>query len=348
MSTLTDQRLQRFRDALAEGRIADALNQSDAANEALQDQEAVERAMRTIARGMIAKTGASSQASTTARRFIGAASDADQARIEFNIWFVAFVGGNVSAEQLLEKVDQVIDNHETVDERANQVRNQKSGVPLPLLLSLFGPDQEAVPKGSEVSIDFTLENIGARKITDIDVSVEGLDFDVTPTAIGRLAPDESASLTAFGVANQEAETQINVRAEADEVSASHQLAVLVLAKSSYIERALVDIDELKTKVEALRNTDTDVEENEIQGLLDKLTTADQQLKRILGDIEDGRKPERRINNQIDGVIKILEAFKNQVNGLIDDSQLAKERGTIFLHDSQEVIEILGAAIIAEE
>ena len=303
-----------------------------------------EQAMRAVTRGILATTDASTQASTAAQQFVQAATQAQQARLTFHLWFVSYMGGNISTDQFLARVDHVIEAHDTVADRAADVHDYKGEATLPLLLSLTGPEQRVVPKGNAFTTDYTLTNIGTRAVEGITGSTTVDVFEVSPTALDTLAADESTRLTLSGTATEAGKIPIQIRVTADLITESQQLALTVLDKEGYLEQALADLDELQSKVTALKSSESALDQATIEGLSNKLQTAETQLKQIQR-VSGGPSSVKAVNNQLGRVIELLEAFNNQVHGLMP-SQLPVVRGAMFIHDAEEVNDQLEGAISA--
>lgn len=101
---MVDEALYELRDALEAGDIARAIAQFDAAEADLEAQETRERVLRTIARGVSARTAQSDQSNVTARQLVEATGEAQTKRIEFDFEFVAFAEGDMSADEFADEV----------------------------------------------------------------------------------------------------------------------------------------------------------------------------------------------------------------------------------------------------
>lgn len=338
---MTNHTLEQFHDTLRDGNIVEALNQFDSVEAALQRQESQEQMYQTVARGTIARTSPSEQANNVAQQLVEQAFTAEQARISFNLGFMSFAGGNLSVDQMAERTEQVIEAHEQIDATAEQLQTAKSGVELPLLMSLSGPSSVSSYKGGSVEREYALDNFGTRAIENVAVAVDGYGLSPSPADIGTLAADETVSVTVSGAMNEAGTFTASITASGDGASDTVELTIAVREKHGFIDQALAVLDGLKSHVS---NVDAGGAKN---GLMNKLNTAEKQLNNIQNQLERGKTPpENAINNKLEAVINELGAFANQVDGMTG-SQLSQDQAGLFLHDYREVVGVLEQAINAD-
>lgn len=339
--------LSTFRKTLRDGNVAAAMQQFDSVEAALQEQEAVERTVQTVARGTIARTPPSDQANTIAQEFVAEAFQAEQRRLSFNLGFLSFAGGNLSAAELADRVDRVIEIHEQVNATAEELRAKKGEVPLPLLLSLTGSSTVASAKGGSVEREYTLENFGNTAIEDISVSVDGYDLAASPTEVETLGADDAVSITLAGATAKAGEFTVALEASGDGASDTVNLTLTVRDKQGFLDRALATIEEVKPQVEALDTGGRPPRGGSAgNGLLNKLTTAEKRLNRIQSQLERGPPSAKAIDNEIEAVINLVETCSKQVEGL-KGSQLSAETAGLLRHDFREIIAILERGVIAD-
>lgn len=338
MLPLTNHALEQFRATLRDSDVVEAMNQFDSVETALQRQESQERMYQSVARGTIARTAPSERANNVAKQVVEQAFEAEQARLSFNIGFMSFAGGNLSPGQMADRADQVINSHNKVNSTAETLQEVKSGVALPRLLTLTGPRSVTSHKGGDLEVAYSVENFGTRPIENVVVSVEGGGFAPSPSDIGTLAADESETVTVSGTTGEAGTFDVDVSAEGDGVTETTDLTIRIIGKKGSINQALAVLEELQSHISAI---DTGDDEN---GLMEKATTAEQRLKKIQARLERGRTPpEKAINNQINSVINLLNAFGNQVDGMTG-SRLSEDQAALLLHDSREVIGVLNTAV----
>ncbi|NEU59230.1 hypothetical protein [Halorussus sp. MSC15.2] len=340
---MTDERLVEFREALQAGRVADAMGQFDAVEAAFGDREEFERSMRTLARSVIARTPASDRANARARQLVVSATEAQQARLGFNVGFVGFVGGNVSPEQLVERVNSVINAHKTVDEEAERLRKRKQSVELPPLLSLRGLTERTVSKGDEIAVEYALDNIGTRPVRNVTLSVEGYDLEPTPRSMDKLTPDAVTSITLAGTAVEAGDFGVELRASAERATDSHRLALSVLEEGKYLERAVAAVGDLEARVASLDGSRDAEWENGgpelLSKILDSVRESLEQAVSVAGT--DGE--QREVDAHVYEAKRLLKVFVRVVEGA-PDSELSPQNRGVLVQDARDAIATLDTAL----
>lgn len=341
MLPLTNNDLSQFRHTLLDGDVVEALSQFDSVEAALQQQESQERMYQTVARGTVARTSPSEQANITAQQLIDQTFTAEQARLSFNLGFMSFAGGNLSADQMAGRTEQVIEAHEQINATAEKLQDAQSRVALPPLMSLFGLSSVTSYKGGSVEERYSLENFGNDEIKNVSVVVEGYALSPSPADVGTVSDNETVSVTVSGATNEAGIFNATISANGDSVSDTVGVTITVHDKNGFIEQVLTVLDGLQSHVS---NIEPGRGKN---GLMNKLNTAEKHLNQIQNQLDRGRTPpENAINNKLEAVINELGAFANQVNGMTG-SRLSQDQAGLFLHDYREAVGTLEQAIKAD-
>jgi hypothetical protein len=351
---VSDARIQAFRDALREDDHADAVAGFDAFADALAAQDRREGALRSLARGLNARTD-SDAAQAAAQEYLDVVGDAQQLRLQSKYDFMLYLEGGPSADDVADKVDAVITAHDAVAAAAADLREYGDAVDLPPLVGVFGPDELVVPKGSTIDATYTVENVGTSEVGSLDVTVEGYDLSASPTSVGPLAATESADVSVAGTADEAGEFPVVVRASTGDAGESRRTSLAVLDTADYLERAVVTIGDVREQLDQIRQGSGKGKSGGVpNGLVSKLDTAEQRIEQIQAVLDSGGngkggngKGGNGIDQRIGAVANLVDAFGNQARGL-GGNRLSERRAAMLQGDASEIVGLLEAAIEAAE
>lgn len=342
--------------------VEGALELYDDAETALQVQADRERGLRTLARGITARTDAANQANQAALQLLESATQAQSHRLEHTFEWLAFSEGDLPEEEFASRVETLIEAHSAVNQRAEKLHDHKHQVPLPPLVMLFGSDQMTVPKGAPLELTYTLENLGSRRVETVDVDVQHVeefgevisDLVVDPATISELTAGASADLTVTGTATAARHGAIELDAVGDGVTETATTVVEIVDKAGYLQQALEALLSLMETV--TDKTDSSGRgRGAIPGILAKLETTSRRLNELLDELEEygnthdgagGGQPIHSIDNRIESAINELEAVQNQLDGLSGSQLTEKQAITLRIH-AADVVTLLEAAGSAE-
>lgn len=313
---MNDARIVAFRDALADGDHVSAIERFDDYDDALDSQSIRERALRNLARGIVAHTDADSSDNRAAQELVRVITDAQQARIKSKFEFMLYLEGGPDAEHVAGRVQDVLDAHESVATAEERIRSLDADVSLPVLLGLYGPRSLVVPKGTTFDATYTIENVGITDASDLDVLVQGYDVSVDPSTIESLAVDASADITVTGDADRAADTFLLVNVGSE----SSRTALVVLAKADYLDQTLAQLDRFEATLAEL----DEVLHRPIRPFQRKIGTVRRELESMQTDLENGRIGARRVNNEIHAVNSQLGGLYGLVNSLQQVSAVKRE------------------------
>ena len=148
-----------------------------------------------------------------------------------------------------ETIERITELNEAINKRNQSIQTlveAKQQLDLPAILALTGPRDTEVPKGGTVSIALSLENVGNTAAEEIAVTVEGdLDLTADPGTITDLGKDDSREITVSGQATGAGEFRGTAIARDGDTTASHDMTLIVVDKTSHLERALQQTRDLQ-------------------------------------------------------------------------------------------------------
>lgn len=338
---MVDERVVEFRDALRAGDAAAIVEAFDGFDAAVDTQEARERAVRDVARGIIARSPPDAQEHQSAQQFLRAVSDAQEARISAKYDFALYLQEGPSADRVADSVDRVIETTAAVEDAINAVRDDGRDLMVPPALSVTGPNDVEVASGEAFEAEYTVRNVGVSPAGGLDVAVEGPDLSATPGEIESLGPDETATVTVSGSVDETTERPLVLTVGAATVRST----VVVLDERSHLERALTIIEEIEAQIDALGDekdggSPQGGNASGLDGLREKLVTARERITEIMEALDgDTGRP---VDKQIDAASRLMGAFVNQTHGL-GNRQLADRTEALLAHDAGRAIDELRAA-----
>lgn len=342
--------LSELRSALANGDLAQSVKLIDAVDDAIDRQSEREQALRSLARGVLARTQAGSDVHQTARQFVRAMDDAERHRLEFGYWLLALTEGSAEPQNLLDVTDTLIEDRDAVNGEATKLRERGKDVPIPPLLAAFSPAERDVPKGKQVAFDVSVENVGTELVEEVDVSLDTeFNLGVSASSVGNLSPSGTKTVTVSGTPTAEGSDDVVVTFGTDEVDETARTILTVADKSDYLSHARELIADLVKRVGELDDgsgggsgSNGNGGNGGVDGLLNKLQTIDKRLATLAEKAEKGRPNVESLNNQITSAINQLGAFINQTEAL-GSEQLSANTATVLAQDAGEVISTLDYA-----
>lgn len=342
---MTDDRILAFRDALAEGDDADAVERFSAFGDALSVQSARARALQTVARGVVARTGTDGDLHGAAQRFLQAAHDAQQARVRVEGEFFLYTQDGPSAGDVADTVDELVAADGELREAAAALREEAAagGVDLPPAVAVFGPDDLSAPAGETVTATYTVANVGTVAVPELSVTVaaEGVDASVDPATVSGLDPGEEATATVEVATDDPGDYELTLGAAGDEASDDLGVAVAVLGPGDYLETARAAVRDAIDRLERVREN-ADGELDGIAGLLDKLRTVEDRIDDIEEQLDADSPPGVAVANRIRSATRTLGAVLNQIDALEGTSLTARQTAVVG-YDAGEAVDDLATA-----
>lgn len=341
---MTDNRIITFRDLLRNGDAAEAIDQFDEFDAAVEQQANRESALRDIARGIIARVQPDAPAHATAQQFLQTVTDAQQARIKAKYDFALYLQGGPSAESVADRVNDVISTTDAVEKTAEQMRNYGSEISLPSVLSLSGPGDITTTAGSTIEETYTVTNVGVSDANNVEVTLDGYELSIEPVSIDSLSPGDSVVLSVSGPASEVTEAPVVVSAGA----ASTRTGLNILDSNGHLDRALITISDIENHLGALSEGDDKPKKKEkrngkskkYNGLKNKINEARKQIEIIQEQIKSTEN--ESVSAELESVRELMGAFINQIHGL-GKTHLSDRDEAVLASDATKVIDELAAA-----
>lgn len=219
-----------------------------------------------------------------------------------------YVGENAGVDATTTVIDDAISAHERLDSHVTDIDTAKPTGVLPPLPTLVGPDSVERPKGTDLALTVRLVNPGSPTDSALTVTTDaGFEVSVSPSEAGPLDTDTTEHISLTGTLSEAGRHRVEVTASNDAVDASQVIDVTVVAKASFLSRAIGQVDAMRTFL------DDDPDDGH-EGLENRLTELERRLEKIERNVESGhRRGNRSINNQIHSCINRIDSLRTRVD-----------------------------------
>lgn len=246
-----------------------------------------------------------------ARDYREAITELEQRRIELDRSTLAYVQGESSADTVVESVDTVNGAYQECKPRIETLETTVSDVSVPPFLIVSGDPVVEVSKGTTVSREQTLFNVGRSHPGSIAVETESeVRASVTPSSIDGLDENSSELLRVDLSSSTAGEFDAFVTATGEATADRFRFTVLVLAKGEYVDRAGRLAGSLEMSLDSVLP-----EKGRGNGLGNQIRTLRRRLESISADLEGRRRPKRSIDNRLNGARHNVEALRRQISSL---------------------------------
>jgi hypothetical protein len=347
---MTDNALERFQEAVQNEDTVDAMNLVSGLRTETKNKTQRERALKKVARRIATSEESTANDRTVTTQYFETVDQVEQQRLEFGYSLFGFVEAEADVSDLKEPTQKLIDKNKDVTSNEDSLRAIRDGLSIPPFLVVLGTGSVDIPKGNSDSIGLTVENVGGQPAEDISISTNSaLPVETDPSTIDTLAADATTDIDISIEGEKIGESSVEVLIEGKSTSTDQEIQIKVAAKSGYLDRSLSQLKDLRG---TLKNKTEDENKNKkrgskaTDGLLSKVNTAIQRIKRIKKRVDKKNPDTEAINNQIGSVINLLEAFINQTENL-PEKQLDKTIAGLLIQDAEATIETLDSAQKAE-
>jgi len=322
--------LERFRQAVADGSVTDAVERAGPALDAVDARSQREQGIETAAHSVTSDPSASAAAQQAAGDVFEAISNAESARTELGYLAVGLGNGRFDRESALESIDAALSATDAVDTAASSLRATEAADDLdPILLAVAENESVAAPLGESASVDITVENSGGSVASDVTLSVESeVAVDVRPGTFDEVAgaSRSTATLTVPSTATA-GDYTAQVFVEWDGlVRDSLTLSVAVRSKREYVGRALDQLDDIESRVEEVLST----VRRPARPFKNRIGKIRRKLESLESDLESGKADGKKANRRLDKTQKQLNGLYGLVKSLnqVDDGVQAELRGRV--------------------
>lgn len=344
------EQLQRLRNDLADDDRSGVLNLTDPVMDALEATRTREAAYDKVAQHV--RASADDDAHSIADDYLDAVSKAEKRRSEAIQTVMRYLSGETTGKATASAVDDAIDAENRLGDTTDALDGAKGDVSVPPILAVTGTETLEIPKGTDVSETYTISNLGTEVAADVTASVDGdLALSASPTAVGRLAPEEEATVTLSGSPSDEGQYNIRLSASSGHVGDVLVVTAVVANKADYVERARTQVQTLRRTVAGIRDDGGNGKNgnrgkgdggDDLQGVENKLRTIGNRLEKAQRQLERGRTTANAIDNRLGAAINVLEAVQNQVEGL-RPQQISNGDATLVVNDAEKTVTTLEIA-----
>lgn len=302
------------RDALAaddRGRVVELVDPLVEAFDERRDREAM---LSTFARNLDATAPADSEAERAAVEALQAAREAATARTQLTTTLAGYVNEQRDAATVLDATDTAATASEAVESAADSAHDAASDVDLPPALFLSGPDAVQLPKGTDLDVRLTLDNVGTDAAEAVSVEATApVDVSVTSTDVGTLDGGATATMHLVGAPSTAETTTVSVIAEGAETLDSLDVDVTVISWLGYLERAQSRFHDLLSDIERMRVSDDAQGDGWFQGRREEVESMTERLDRHVERIKSGdtSDTERRVQRLQDKLEKFRERIERK-------------------------------------
>lgn len=238
-------------------------------------------------------------------------TELEQRRIELNRSTLAYVQDESSAETLVESVDAVAGAYRECERRIETLETTVSDVSVPPLLIVSGDPMVEASKGTTVSRELTLFNVGRSHADSISVDTESeVTMAVVPSSIDGLEENGSELLRVDLSPSTAGEFDAYVTATGEATVDRFRFTVHVLTKREYVDRAGRLASSLEMSLDSVLP-----EGGRGNGLRNQIRTLRRRLESISDTLESRRRPKRPIDNRLNAARNSAEAVERGITSL---------------------------------
>lgn len=345
---MTEALLRTLRTQVANDRVSEALETVDDLEAAFVSDRKRTEAIDTLAIAVRYRADVDSAAADAATKYLEAATDLEQRRVELNEAILGYIGEELPPKAVVGRIDATLDAYDTLAERRATLQDAAGGISVGVLLQLASIEGFRVPKGDSIAVATEVANLGSDETGSLEVTAESDDtvsIELSPTELEGLASDEEAivGIDVGGVATGRTRVRISVEGAGTESTA---FRVEVLDKADYVSETLSIAERLLTDVEG--RMEGDGNDQSLQGLRNRFEEIVRRLEQILDHMEnDDRGKGKSTDNRVNSVINRFESVVNTLeNG--DEPPLDARVRSEYVRSCRDSIDLLESAIAAAE
>lgn len=246
-----------------------------------------------------------------ARDYREGITELEQRWIELNRSTLTYVQDESSAETLVESVDAVAGAYRECERRIETLETTVSDVSVPPLLIVSGDPMVEASKGTTVSRELILFNVGRSHADSISVDTESeVTMAVVPSSLDGLKENGSELLRVDLSPSTAGEFDAYVTATGEATVDRFRFTLHVLTKGAYVDRAGRLARSLEMSLDSVLP-----EGGRGNGLTNRIRTLRRRLESISDALESRRRPKRSIDNQLNAARNSAEAVEREITSL---------------------------------
>ena len=283
----------------------------------------------------------------TVEGYFTASSNAREARMEFSQALLGYLDGEVSKEETIEVIDHIIAVESELSDSIEDVSNPDSEAELPAVLTLDVPNRIEIPKGTTVAEDVTITNRGDRADENVTIEIEtDLSIAADPSTVEKVGPDETLGISLTGTVQTTGNHTGTIEVDGETTRTQADIQIVVANRIRYLEAVRPQIQDLREWVIELKEEGSPEppEKEGLNGIINKLRTADNRVEERLEAIEEGV-DEEEITEELESISNLVETVIHQAEAL-EGSQLGDGSVAFIIRDTEGILETLDGAIDA--
>ena len=345
--------LDELRKAVQNDNEADVVRLSNRITESFASHSRLVKRYRDLAYALGYGAEPGSDVIGIAEEYLETATDINERRSAVNRSLLEYLAGEASREDVLSEISAFESKVDAEVENRSTLLDQRSELDVPPILDLDVEMRTSEPKGSEITKEVTLSNIGGDRTAEIEISTEGdLPFESTVDTIDALSADETTSISVEAQAIEAGEFELIVSAKGEETSTSDSGWIATLSKTDYLERAQAELQQneviLEEYLDDERNQNNQRDRRYRSGLQNAVAKLGIALKRIETALHvlDRNTNTRSADSNIETAVKKVEQFLDHVEDT-EPEKIAVKHWTELIRNALDAKTNLDLALEAD-
>ena len=308
-------------------------------------------ALNTLARNIRDYEADGSDPVKQAEAYFTRSLEASQQRIELNQVILSYITESVDKTEAIEVIDTTLAAESELTESMKTVSSVETDVDLPPALAIEGFEDLEIPKETEVTETITINNYGHSAARDVTLTLEsGLNVELTETSVAEIPAEDSITVNIIGTPASTGEHTLVLEVAGEVVRTSREVTVVVADRSEYLVAAQEQVDDLLALVRDFKDENGTSKSDDggggLNGIENKLATADKRIGHLLDAIDDGDDPDE-VADRINALQNLVGTIPQHARG-IRGVHITEGEAALLIADAKAINGTLDSAIDAKQ
>ena len=307
-------------------------------------------ALNTLARNIRDYEADGSDSTKQAEAYFTRSLEAGQQRIELNQVILSYITESIDEAEAIEAIDATMATESELTKSMETVSSVDTETALPPALAIEGLEDQEIPKETEVTESVTINNYGHSAARDVTLALEtALNVELTETSIDEIPSEDSITVDVIGTPASTGEYTLALEVAGKVTRASREVTVAVADRSEYLVVAREQVNDLLALVRDLKDEDRPSRDGDgggLNGIENKLTTADKRIGHLLDAIDDGDDPEE-VADRINALQNLVGTIPQHARG-ITGVHITEGEAALLITDAKAINGTLDSAIDAKQ